>query len=285
MKKKFLALTFIVIMMINLVACGNSQTSTVGSNDTPPESQSSSMPEPTSEPTPEPTPEPAKPVLVFEDDKVKIHFVKLTEKGVVFEVENLTDVNITVQADSISINKKSINDIIMSADVAPQSIGEVVARCSVDPSTNVATIGGQLRIVDFSESFESYDASFINITVNENAINEDENVSNSNTLVFEDDKVKIHFVKLTEKGVVFEVENLTDVNITVQADSISINKKSINDIIMSADVAPQSIGEVVARCSVDPSTNVETIGGQLRIVDFSESFESYDASFINIAVQ
>lgn len=108
--------------------------------------------------------------LVYEDEKVKIYFSGLTEDGVMFSVENMTDTNITIQANSISVNGVSTNDIMMSDDVAPQSTGKVIARCDDFPeNTEVATIGGQLRVIDFSESFSSYDATFSNIDVTGNS--------------------------------------------------------------------------------------------------------------------
>lgn len=104
-----------------------------------------------------------------------------------------------------------------------------------------------------------------------------------NTLVYEDEKVKIFFSGITEDGVSFSVENMTDTNITIQATSISINGVSTNDIIMSDDVAPQSKGNVTARCDdFSPSTTVSTISGQLRVISFSRNFSSYDATFSNI---
>lgn len=106
------------------------------------------------------------PVLIYEDDKVKISFAEITDKGVSFWVENLTDINITVQADSVAINGISTNDILMSDDVAPKSKGKVVARCddfSID--TKVEKIGGQLRIVDFTNSLKSYDATFSDVSI------------------------------------------------------------------------------------------------------------------------
>ena len=111
-----------------------------------------------------------------------------------------------------------------------------------------------------------------------------EEETKANCLLYEDEKVRIYFVELINKGIIFDVENLTDVNITIQADSVSINKRSINDIIMSDDVAPQSIGEVLARCDIDELMEVETVGGQLRIIDLGKSFPTYSATFINIPI-
>ncbi len=220
--------------------------------------------------------------LLYEDKRVRISFNSLTSGGVTFDVENLTDASITIQADSVSINGISTNDIMMSDDVAPQSIGTVTAQCYFDPNTKVGTVGGQLRIIDFNNSFKSYDAVMDNIVVDENVT---VNPTPKGTLVFEDSKVKIYFKEVNQSGVVFDVENLTGVNITIQADSVSINKKSTDDIMMSDAVAPHSIGEVVAQCSVSYEGDVTSVGGQLRIIDFNKSFKSYDAKFINVPIE
>ena len=224
----------------------------------------------------------SKNVIVYEDSRVIIQFLKVDSKGVHLDVENLTDANITIQADAISINGHSVNDIIMSDDVAPKSIGEVVVRCSVDYKNPVGTISGQLRIIDFNKSFKTYDALFDSVVVDENITVE--MPAHTGVLVYEDEKVRIYYKEITKRGITFEVENLTGVLITIQADSISINRRSVNDIIMSDDVAPHSIGDVVAMCTPNYEGNVESISGQLRIIDFGKSFKTYDASFVDVAV-
>ena len=104
--------------------------------------------------------------------------------------------------------------------------------------------------------------------------------------LYEDERVKIYFKEIGERGVEFLVENLTDVNITIQADSVSINGISTNSIMMSDDVAPQSKGKVVAKCDdFGDVSKVETVGGQLRIIDFGGSFKTYNATFVNIEVE
>lgn len=110
-------------------------------------------------------------------------------------------------------------------------------------------------------------------------------IPQKDTVVYKDKKVKISYKEVNEDGVVFEVQNKTNANITIQADSVSINGVSINDITMSDDVAPKSTGTVVARCSVDTSQKVKKVGGQLRIIDFNESFDTYDATFVNVPVK
>ncbi len=220
-------------------------------------------------------------IPVYEDERVKIEFIKVDAKGVHFDVENLTDANITIQADSIAVNGRSVNDILMSDDVAPHSIGEVVAKGSFDYKQPLGTLGGQLRIIDFNKSFKSYDAVFDSVVIDSNVVVD---IQPTGTLVFEDERVRIYYKKCDTAGVVFEVENLTSVNITIQADSISINKRSISSILMSDDVAPHSIGEVTAKCSLQYDGAPSIISGQLRVIDFNKSFRSYDASFVDVDI-
>lgn len=98
--------------------------------------------------------------------------------------------------------------------------------------------------------------------------------------------MEIYFSGITNDGVVFEVKNISDINLTFQASSIAINGISTNDITMSDDVAPQSIGKIIARCSdFSTSEKVYTISGQLRVIDFSGSWTTYDAKFVNVEVE
>lgn len=223
------------------------------------------------------------PILVYQDSKVKIYYKQYTNNGVVFEVENLTNVTITIQADTLALNYRSTDNISMSDDVSPYSIGEVVARCSISDVENVGIISGQLRIIDFNKSFRTYDATFVNVVV-DSSVNLSK-PSVSQPLVYSDSRVKIYYKEMHSSGVVFTVENLTNVVITIQADSISINKRSTDNITMSDDVSPQSRGDVVARCSFGNVPTVELVSGQLRIIDFNDSFRTYDATFYNVSVK
>lgn len=110
----------------------------------------------------------------------------------------------------------------------------------------------------------------------------------NNTVLYEDSNIKIYFSEITDRGVVFLVENMTDLNLTIQADTVSVNGFSTNDIIMSDDVAPQSKGKVVAKCDdFSADTAVETIGGQLSVIDFSQTWEPYhyDVKFVNVPIE
>lgn len=222
------------------------------------------------------------PIKVYEDPRVIISFSGVDSRGVNFEVENLTDKTITVQADSISINGYSTNDIIMSDDVAPKSIGKVNAKCSIDYTNPVGSLSGQLRIIDFEQGFEPYKVVLDNFVIDD-SVNVDPKPNG--TLVYSDDKVEIYYKEASDKSIIFDVKNLTGVNITVQADTISINKHSTNDIIMSSDIAPHSIGSANAKCSIEYDGEPSTISGKLRVHDMDNSFEHINAEFIDVTIQ
>lgn len=232
--------------------------------------------------------------LVYSDDKVDIFYSKLVsgryDNGVEFVVNNKTNITITIQADAVSINGFSTHDIIMSDKVAPQSTGTVIADTDFfDVSTNVGTISGQLRVIDFSKTlFNSYDATFCDVVINPNVIIE-EYIPNK-TMVYSDQYVDIYFSRLAyEKyntGVEFLVRNKTDILVTIQVDSISINGYGTDRFIMSDDISPHSIGTALAQTEYfSKGTIVERMSGQLRVIDFNKTlFKSYDALFTNVYI-
>lgn len=116
---------------------------------------------------------------------------------------------------------------------------------------------------------------------------QEEQKSENSTIVYEDDNVKISFAKISADGVEFWVENLTDLNITIQADSVSVNGISTSDIMMSDDVAPRSTGKVTVGCDdFLINTDVETVSGKLRIIDFSETWNPYyyEVTFSDVSI-
>jgi regulator of replication initiation timing len=96
----------------------------------------------------------------------------------------------------------------------------------------------------------------------------DESTSNaevSQTLLHENDQFIIWFYGVTEKGIKFEVQNLTDDILTFQCDAVSINGISYTDFTMSDDVAPQSKGFIVAKMDTSEIENeISSVGLYLR---------------------
>jgi hypothetical protein len=106
------------------------------------------------EPAKEETKE-AEPVQVYTDSRVDIYFKSADSEGVKFLVENKTDKSVTIQADSIALNGFSTNDMLMSADISPNSKGYAVAMTSslADAGTP-EKISASLNVID-SDSFET----------------------------------------------------------------------------------------------------------------------------------
>ncbi len=138
-------------------------------------------------------------------------------------------------------------------------------------------------VKEIDKCFDDFMKNKANLETNTETFQQE--TDSSNNLLYEDDKVKISFAGIDEKGVVFWLENLTDINITVQADSVAINGISTSNILMSDDVAPKSKGKIIARCDDFSSVGeVETVSGQLRIIDFNDSFRTYSATFTNVEI-
>lgn len=174
-----------------------------------------------------------------------------------------------------TIQNTSVAEVIRirmeRTDNGEEYVADTIAFCRNSKFYSFIFMGKKASEFDYSEDFQCLIES----------IEEKDDVT-----LYEDERVKIYFKEVGEKGVEFWVENLTDVNITIQADSVSINGISTNSIMMSDDVAPQSKGKVVAKCDdFGDVSKVETVGGQLRIIDFGGSFKTYNATFVNIEVE
>ena len=111
------------------------------------------------------------------------------------------------------------------------------------------------------------------------------NTVTTNKLLYSDNFVNIYYVGLSDKGVRFRVENKTDTGINMQVYSVSLNRESIIGATMNDNIAPQSGGEVLAKCDVSRFRSVESVSGQLLITDSNRGFESYYATFSNIPVR
>ena len=123
----------------------------------------------------------------------------------------------------------------------------------------------------------------INDKVGEKPI--DKPISKDGLKLFEDDKVKISYLKTTTNGMEFMVENKTDIVLTISADTLSINGLNISEmIIMIKDVSPKSKGRVVAPFDTSNyDSNVHTISGQFKVYDLND-FDFFSIPFVNVKV-
>jgi hypothetical protein len=110
-------------------------------------------------------------VLIHDDDYVSIRYlgceINRNREYMVFHAENKTNVEVTFQANTLSINGESLGYVSGSDSIAAQSRGRIRFRTADPfPTMSPSTITGTLRVIDFSrELFRSYDVSFVNIEI------------------------------------------------------------------------------------------------------------------------
>ena len=108
----------------------------------------------------------ADPVQVYSDANVTISYKSADENGVKFLVENKRGKSLTVQANNVSINGFSSNDIMMSDDIAPNSKGYATAETTelADAGTP-EKVSGSLTVFD-TETFDTLaDVNFTDVPV------------------------------------------------------------------------------------------------------------------------
>ncbi|MBO4927198.1 MAG: hypothetical protein J5379_02975 [Clostridiales bacterium] len=264
------------------------ETEPVATETTP--APTETTPEPTPTPSPTPTPAPADTssdeydVVIFQDDNVIIHFIKVDSEGIHFKVENLTTFEITIQANALAIDGISATDIIMSDKIAGGTTGDALAKCEIPFNQQIGTISGAIRIVDFDNNFKTYSADLDNVVIDANVT--PEAPAATGTALFADENVKISFKEINNDGIVFEVENLTAVVMGLRIDSAAINGKNYKDLYYTGkDIAPHSMGLVLIKTDeVDPNEAVGTVSGQFEINTDPDSFDYYCAPFNTVVV-
>lgn len=118
-------------------------------------------------------------VQVYEDKNVTIEFAGCTAEKPYdwmdtiyyyanFNVKNKTDAELTFQADAISFNGISYNNLIGSDSIAPQSTGKVRFQSMETPlqTTGINKTSGTIRVIDFAKNVldMSYDAKWVNVS-------------------------------------------------------------------------------------------------------------------------
>jgi hypothetical protein len=108
----------------------------------------------------------AEPVKVWEGNGVVIYYKETNSEGVKFLVENNTDKSVTIQADSVSVNGFSSNDIMMSDDISPNSKGYANAfTTELGDAGTPEKVSGSLNVIN-SDSFETIaNAQFTDVAV------------------------------------------------------------------------------------------------------------------------
>lgn len=115
----------------------------------------------------ETTTKPKKDTLVYSNSKINIYFQDVTteydETYVNFKIKNKSSKKLDFQADTITLDGISYNDIIMSDPVAPQSTGIISAQVEKAPYKQPKTVGAELRC--FDDNLNTDNISFVNVKV------------------------------------------------------------------------------------------------------------------------
>lgn len=118
----------------------------------------------------EETTKPKKDTLVYSDSNVNIYFHDVTtefdDTYVNFNVKNKINKKLEFQADTITLDGISYNNIVMSDPVAPKSTGVISAHVEKAPYKQPQKVGGELHYFDevIGKSIDKK-ISFVNIKV------------------------------------------------------------------------------------------------------------------------
>lgn len=220
--------------------------------------------------------------VFYEDANVKITCVGLSPEGPILGVENLTDVGIIVQAESLSINMVGIFDVFFSYYTAPHSVSRFLAEGPVDASQPIGMIGGAFIIANPADRKSNYMVHLDNVVVDASVTVAAP--SATGTLLHEDSNVKIYFKEVREKGIVFDVENLTQYSLTIQDRGVLLNGVEPGIATLSDSCAPHSVTEVMISCSPDTSTPATTISVSFAIFSWDNAIKHYEVELEDKAI-
>ncbi|MEJ5965908.1 Ig-like domain-containing protein [Flavonifractor porci] len=230
---------------------------------------------------------------LYEDSNVSIKFSKVQksrydagEAELYLDVTNKTGSTITVQADAVSLNGYTFNDLVMSADVSANSTGTVrVTIKNYDSSlvnlNSVQTVGGQFRVIlggvgsGSKTTHARFDATNLYTGKTDDTIPA---VSGKEKL-YSDENVEFYYGKTqkyrhSDDGSQIEVyllvRNKTNFTVMIQNDTVVIDGRSYDRTTMSHPVLAHSTGYVkvtVREYSGPTPSTVTTVGGDFRVID------------------
>ncbi len=220
--------------------------------------------------------------VFYEDANVKISYTGMSAEGPILGVENLTDVGIIVQAESLSVNMVGIYDVYLSYYVAPHSVCNFLAEGPVDASAQVGVISGAFIIANPADRKSNYMVHLDNVVVDASVTVAAP--SATGTLLHEDKNVKIYFKEVREKGIVFDVENLTQYSLTIQERGVLLNGVEPGLATLSDSCAPHSVTEVMIKCSPDTSTPATTLSVSFAIFTWDKSISQYEVELTDKSI-
>ena len=230
---------------------------------------------------------------LYEDSNVSIKFSKVQksrydagEAELYLNVTNKTGSTITVQADAVSLNGYTFNDLTMSDDVSANSTGTVTVTINNYDSSlvnlnSVQTVGGQFRVIlggvgsGSKTTYARFDATNLYTGKTDDTIPA---VSGKEKL-YSDENVEFYYGKTqkypysddgSEIEVYLLVRNKTGFTVLIQNDTVVIDGRSYNRTTMSHPVLAHSTGYVkvtVREYSGPTPSTVTTVGGDFRVID------------------
>ena len=219
---------------------------------------------------------------IYSDGTLIVYFKECTSEGVVLNVENTTDYSRCFYVKCLAINGKSDNDILCVTDIAPHCFGEVIVESDHDPSEPVGSISGNCGSNYKCGEDRGSDYFDIPYTVIDDSVVIEPQVPEG-PLLYEDEKVKIYYKGINDKGVIFEVENLSDITLAMQSDLLVVNGNEYTDseIIMSDSIAPHSTGIATSNITGFQETEVKSFSGTMKVVDI-RVFDSYQVKLATV---
>ena len=221
--------------------------------------------------------------LVYEGESIQIYYVELCKEGVAFDVVNLTALDLHDNVNSVAINGRNLPyPEWYSKDIAPHSVARIVAKVEVDPSEVVGMVSGQFEFADPDETIETFRATFDSVAVDANVTVTPPELTG--TGIYEDEIVRIAFKELSEDGPIMCLQNLTEVDAIIQAESLSVNRRGIYNVYLSVHMAPHSTCEVVAEGEVDASQAVGMVSGGFIIANPDNRKGNYMVHVDNVVI-
>ena len=220
--------------------------------------------------------------VILEDGNIRMTYKSMSNKGPVFDIENLSDRDLVLQAESLSLNQRGVVDPYLSLHLAPHSVCEAVAKTDyADASVQVGMVGGGIIIGDVVDRSNSYMVVLDNVVIDDSV---QVSVAPEGTLFYEDEKVRLYYKGSEEKGIVIDVENLSGYSLTVQTRELNLNGEKCSGLVLSTDAAPHGITEMHVHCKREGTDPITTISGEFSIFNWTRDFDSYKATFGDVTV-
>jgi len=238
--KRLMTFTFALLICLLFAACGNEPVAPANTSVLP-----------TAQPTAEPTAAPPAEAtiqsgVIYDADGVKVTAKSLSLNGLFGPeinvlIENDTDKNLTIQAQNASVNG-FMAETIFSADVpAGKKANDTIVfeQGSLEASgiEKMALIEFSLNIFR-SDTWDDYANSEMISIPTSIADSYTQPVDKSGTVVLDESGITVIAKGIDYDGwlgpeVVFYIENNTEKNVTVQANSVSVNGFVVNPIFSS----------------------------------------------------